>query len=96
MTILYVRDHSEFREADVDEVLKRVRALLAQRFRAGSSALLNNLVEQVRRAIKSRVRPMLGFHSYPTAALTLMGIELVHRIRKRQFKCGPGPGRWSF
>ena len=35
---------------------------------------------------------MLGFKSYRTAAVTLAGIELAHRIRKRQFKFGPG--RW--
>jgi hypothetical protein len=35
---------------------------------------------------------MLGFKSYRTAAVTLAGIEFAHRIRKRQFKFGPG--RW--
>ena len=54
---------------------------------------LNNIVEQDHRAIKRRCRPMLGFKSYRTAAVTLSGIELAHRIRKRQFKFGPG--RWS-
>ena len=58
------------------------------------SKYLNNLVEQDHRAIKGRVRPMLGFKSYRTAAISLAGIELVRRIRKRQFKCGPG--RWVF
>ena len=29
---------------------------------------------------------MLGFRSYRTAAVTPAGLELVHRIRKRQFK----------
>lgn len=54
---------------------------------------LNNIVEQDHRAIKSRCRPMLGFKSYRTAAVTAAGIELAHRIRKRQFKFGPR--RWS-
>jgi transposase-like protein len=54
---------------------------------------LNNIVEQDHRAIKSRCRPMLGFKSYRTAAIALAGIEFAHRIRKRQFKFGPG--RWS-
>ncbi len=54
---------------------------------------LNNIVEQDHRAIKRRCRPMLGFKSYRTAAVTLSGIGLAHRIRKRPFKCGPG--RWS-
>jgi transposase-like protein len=42
---------------------------------------LNNIVEQDHRAIKGRCRPMLGFKSYRTAAVTLAGIELAHRIR---------------
>jgi DDE domain len=57
-----------------------------------NSQYLNNIVEQDHRAIKGRCRPMLGFKSYRTAAVTLAGIELAHRIRKRQFKFGLG--RW--
>jgi transposase-like protein len=61
-----------------------------------TSRYLNNVVEQDHRAIKSRYRPMLGFKSYRAAAVTLAGLELVHRIRKRQFKFGPGWwSRWS-
>jgi len=60
------------------------------------SRYLNNVVEQDHRAIKGRCQPMLGFKSYRTAAVTLAGLELVHRIRKRQFKFGPGCwSRWS-
>jgi transposase-like protein len=60
------------------------------------SCYLNNVVEQDHRAIKGRCQPMLGFKSYKTAAVTLAGLELVHRIRKRQFKFGPGWwSRWS-
>jgi hypothetical protein len=46
---------------------------------------LNNIVEQDHRAIKRRCAPMLGLKSFSTAAVTLSGIELAHRIRKRQF-----------
>src|SRR5215813_4381567 len=46
---------------------------------------LNNLIEQDHRAIKQRSRPMLGLKSFQTAAVTFSGIELAHRIRKRQF-----------
>jgi transposase-like protein len=46
---------------------------------------LNNIVEQDHRAIKRRCAAMLGFKSFRTAAVTLSGIELAHRIRKRQF-----------
>jgi len=58
-----------------------------------SNQYLNNVVEQDHRAIKGRCRPMMGFKSHRTAALTLAGIELAHRIRKRQFIFGPG--RWT-
>jgi transposase-like protein len=47
---------------------------------------LNNIVEQDHRAIKRRCAPMLGLKSFATAAVTLSGVELAHRIRKRQFK----------
>jgi putative transposase len=45
---------------------------------------LNNVVEQDHRAIKRLVRPMLGFKSFRSAAVTLTGIELMHMIRKGQ------------
>lgn len=46
----------------------------------------NNIVEQDHRAIKRAVRPMLGFKSFWSAAITLAGIELMHMIRKGQLK----------
>jgi transposase-like protein len=46
---------------------------------------LNNIIEQDHRAIKRRCAPMLGLKSFRTASITLAGIELAHRIRKRQF-----------
>ena len=45
---------------------------------------LNNIVEQDHRAIKRLVRPMLGFKSFGSAAVTLTGIELMLMIRKGQ------------
>jgi hypothetical protein len=54
---------------------------------------LNNIVEQDHRAIKRRCAAMLGFKSFNTAAITLAGIELAHRIRKRQFSLGRGRPR---
>ena len=47
---------------------------------------LNNIVEQDHRAIKRQVRPMLGFKSFRSAAVTLAGIELMHMIRKGQLR----------
>lgn len=49
---------------------------------------LNNIVEQDHRAIKRRCASMTGFKSFGSAAITLAGIELAHRIRKRQFSLG--------
>lgn len=43
---------------------------------------LNNIVEQDHRAIKRRRAPMLALKSFRTAAVTLAGVELVHRIKK--------------
>ena len=47
---------------------------------------LNNIVEQDHRAIKRKTRPLLGFKSFGSAAITLDGIELMHMIRKGQLK----------
>jgi len=48
---------------------------------------LNNRMEQDHRAIKRRVRPMLGFKSMDSARAILDGIETVHLMRKGQAKC---------
>jgi transposase-like protein len=50
-----------------------------------SSKYLNNLIEQDHRNVKSRLGPMLGLKSFTSAATTIRGIELMHRIRKGQF-----------
>lgn len=67
------------------------RALKAIRIR--KSQYLNNRIEQDHRRIKRRVRPMLGFKSFSSAAVTLAGIEMVHMMRKRQglFAFNPAP-----
>lgn len=67
------------------------RALKAIRIR--KSQYLNNRIEQDHRRIKRRVRPMQGFKSFATAAVTLAGIEMVHMMRKRQgrFAFNPDP-----
>jgi transposase-like protein len=51
-----------------------------------SSKYVNNLIEQDHRSIKLRLGPMLGLKHFRTAATTIAGIELMHRIRKGQFK----------
>jgi putative transposase len=45
---------------------------------------LNNLVEQDHRAVKRITRLMLGFTSFAAAHATLVGIELMHMLKKRQ------------
>jgi hypothetical protein len=45
--------------------------------------------QQDHRAIKRRCAPMLALKSFRKAAVTLAGVELAHRIRKRQFSIGP-------
>src|SRR5271170_987886 len=47
---------------------------------------LNNIVEQDHRAIKRRVRAMLGFKAFWSAAITIAGIEIMHMIRKGQLR----------
>jgi putative transposase len=54
--------------------------------RIRQSAYLNNRIEQDHRAIKRRIRPMLGFKSFNSARVTLDGIEMVHMMRKQQAK----------
>lgn len=46
---------------------------------------LNNVVEQDHRAVKRISRPMLGFQSFDAAPDTLVGIELMHMLRKGQW-----------
>jgi transposase-like protein len=54
------------------------------------SKYLNNLVEQDHRAIKRRVRPMLGFKTFGSAAKIIAGIETMHMIKKGQLRCHQG------
>jgi transposase-like protein len=55
-----------------------------------SCKYLNNIIEQDHRAIKRRCASMTGFKSFDNAAITIAGIELAHRINKRQFSFGVG------
>ena len=74
----YAASHRAVREMKAD-------GLLPEDTKVRSSKYLNNLVEQDHRNIKSRTKVMLGFKRFRNAAITLSGIELVHRIRKGQF-----------
>ena len=48
------------------------------------SKYLNNLVEQDHRAVKRITRPMLGFKTFRCARILIVGIEVMHMIRKGQ------------
>jgi transposase-like protein len=62
-----------------------VDGLLPTDTKLRSSKYLNNLIEQDHRSVKQRIAVMLGFRQFHHAAITLAGIELMHRIHKRQF-----------
>jgi putative transposase len=49
---------------------------------------LNNIIEQDHRAIKRRIKPMMGFKNFRCARIILSGIEVMHMIRKGQMKDG--------
>jgi transposase-like protein len=59
--------------------------------RIRQSAYLNNRIEQDHRAIKRRVRPMMGFKSMSSARAILGGIEMIHMMRKQQAKYARNP-----
>jgi transposase-like protein len=46
------------------------------------------LIEQDHRSVKQRIAVMLGLKRFENAAITIAGIELMHRIRKGQFSLG--------
>lgn len=60
--------------------------------RIRQSRYLNNRIEQDHRAVKRRVRPMLGFKLMASAQAILGGIEMVHMMRNGQAKyaCNSG------
>jgi transposase-like protein len=74
----YAASHRAVRELKAD-------GLLPEDTKLRSSKYLNNVIEQDHRNITSRVHVMVGFKRFKNAAITLAGIELMHRIRKGQF-----------
>jgi transposase-like protein len=51
----------------------------------GPSKYLSNLIGQDHRSVKQRIAAMLGFKSFRHATIAIAGIQLMQRIRKRQF-----------
>src|SRR5438445_1245743 len=77
----YAASHRAVRELKADGSLPANTKLR-------SSKYLNNLIEQDHRGVKQRIVVMLGFKEFRNAAITIAGIELLHRIRKGQFRLG--------
>jgi transposase-like protein len=71
---------------DITERLQDRSRRQLKPIRIRQRAYLNNRIEQDHRAIKRRVRPMLGFKSIATARVILGGIEMIHMMRKGQAK----------
>jgi transposase-like protein len=82
----YAASHRAIADLKAEETLPK-------RIRVRSSKYLNNGIEQDHRRVKQRIRPMLGFKRFDTAAVTISGIELAAKVRKQQFKVGKLPGR---
>ena len=77
----YAASHRAVREL-------KAEGLLPAETKLRSSKYLNNLIEQDHRGVKQRIATMLGFKGFAAAAITIAGIELMHRIRKGQFGLG--------
>ena len=58
--------------------------MLPEKCKRRPSQYMNNIIEQEHRFVKRRIRPGLGFFSYPTAWGTIRGYEAMHMIRKGQ------------
>src|SRR5438132_3063006 len=53
---------------------------------------LNNIVEQEHRGVQRITRPRLGFKAFDAAQSTLVGIALMHMLRKQQLAVGVEQG----
>lgn len=51
------------------------------------------MVEQDHRRVESRVQPMLGFKKFYNARRVLIGVELLQKLTKGQFRVPRGFGR---
>ncbi len=65
--------------------------LLPKKCKRRPSQYMNNMVEQDHQFMKRKIKPGLGFFSYPTAWRTIQGYETMHMIRKGQI-VGVGKG----
>jgi transposase-like protein len=74
----YAASHRAVRELKADGLPPLATTLRLSKY-------LNNLIEQDYRGVKQRIAAMLGFKGFRNAAITIAGIELMHRIRMGQF-----------
>ncbi len=85
-----VRQHGLPAKVTIDKsgantaAIEALKKATAHAIEIRQSQYLNNLVEQDHRTVKRIVRPMLGFHSFRSARVTLSGIELMPMIKKGQ------------
>ena len=54
----------------------KTSGILPRRVQVRSCKYLNSVIEQDHRRIKQRIRPMLGFKRFETAAVTIRGIPV--------------------
>jgi len=73
-----------------EAAIKRYNEEYGTTIRIRQVKYLNNVVEQDHRAVKPVTRPMRGFKSFEAAQDTLVGIELMHMLKKRQLVVGEG------
>jgi transposase-like protein len=79
-------NHEAILSCDTEHRLQDRSRRQLKPIRIRQSQYLNNRIEQDHRAIKRRIRPMLGFKSLNSARAILGGIEMVHMMRKGQAK----------
>jgi putative transposase len=84
-------NHEAIVSCDGESRLRERSRRCLKPIRIRKSQYLNNRIEQDHRRVKRRVRPMLGFKSFPSATATLAGIEMVHMMRKRQARYAYNP-----
>jgi transposase-like protein len=77
----YAASHRAVRELKVDGSLGADTKLRASKY-------LNNLIEQDHRGVKQRIAVMRGFKGFRNVAVTIAGMDLLHRIRKGQCRLG--------
>ena len=70
--------------------IESVKADACVDFLLRQNKYLNNIVEQDHRAVKRVTGPMLGFKSYWSARILIVGIETMHMIKKGQMNCPAG------